>query len=278
MTYRAFSSPLCNIPASDGPGRSALVRGLGDGVGETGPVSDGRPVAVDGPQATVAAALPGAAALGLLPAPGARPVPAARLADPSWTAAVLADRGQRQDISDRRVLATVWWYSASSALLTPPLAGLVTGRPLSARLCDTTLYALSGSLLVAAVSSAAGPPSAAELAIQLRDAMAPVIAAVATAGGMRERPLWAIATDSLANRLLALGRALEDVPGTTALAAPLAAAIGAPLPIPRYVHVRGNRFTRRCSCCLIYRMPHESLCTSCPRRPPAERRALLEGL
>ena len=93
---------------------------------------------------------------------------------------------------------------------------------------------------------------------------------------MRERPLWAIAVDSIANRLLALGRAVGDVPGATALAGPLAAAIGAPLPAPRYEDVGGARFTRRASCCLLWRVPGEPLCTSCPRRRPAERRILLE--
>jgi hypothetical protein len=82
----------------------------------------------------------------------------------------------------------------------------------------------------------------------------------------------------MANRLLALGRACGDVAGATALAAPLAEAVGPPLPAPRYVDVRGARFTRRASCCLLYRIPHEPLCTSCPRRPPEQRRILLEGL
>jgi ferric iron reductase protein FhuF len=66
------------------------------------------------------------------------------------------------------------------------------------------------------------------------------------------------------------------VPAATALAAPLAAAVGAPLPVPRYVDVDGARFTRRASCCLLYRVPHEPMCTSCPRRPPTERQILLE--
>jgi ferric iron reductase protein FhuF len=52
--------------------------------------------------------------------------------------------------------------------------------------------------------------------------------------------------------------------------------VGAPLPSPRYVDVAGVRFTRRASCCLLYRVPHEVLCTSCPRRPPGERLILLE--
>jgi ferric iron reductase protein FhuF len=87
-----------------------------------------------------------------------------------------------------------------------------------------------------------------------------------------------IATDSIANRLLAVGQAVGDVGRATALAGPLAAAIGAPLPAPRYVDVRGRRYTRRASCCLLFRVPGEPLCTSCPRRPPGERQVLLEGL
>ena len=220
----------------------------------------------------VAARIPGAAALGLLAPPSAEVVPATLLADPSWTASLLASRAPRQGTDDRRVLATVWWYSSSTVLLTPSLAGLVTGTSLSARLEDTSVSMLSGGLPVAAVATA---PSR-DLASELRNSLAAVIAAIAEAGRMRERPLWAIATDSLANRLLALGRALGDVPTATAHAASLAAAVGGPLPVPRYVDVAGARFTRRASCCLLYRLPFEPMCTSCPRRPPAERQVLLE--
>jgi ferric iron reductase protein FhuF len=222
-------------------------------------------------QAEVAARIPGAAGLGLVAPPSAPRVPGAVLADPVWTADVLRARARQLGTDDRRVLATVWWYSLSSVLLTPPLAGLVTGIPLAARLADTTV-AMSGLHPVAAVSGVRGGDTAAEL----RESIAAVVAAVAEAGRMRERPLWAIAADSLANRLLDLGRALGDVPRVTGLAAPLAAAIGSPLPAPRYVEVAGARFTRRASCCLLYRAPHGSLCTSCPRRPPAERQTLLE--
>jgi hypothetical protein len=225
-----------------------------------------------GGQAAVAARIPGAAALGLLAPPSASVVPATLLADVRWTADTLAACAPRQRTDDRRVLATVWWYSVSTVLLTPSLAGLVTGVPLSARLPDTSVSMLAGGLPVAAVSSA----PAGDVAAELRESLGAVVAAVAEAGRMRERPLWAIATDSIANRLLALGRALGDVPRATALAAPLAAAVGAPLPVPRYVDVGGARFTRRASCCLLYRVPHEPMCTSCPRRPPAERQVLLE--
>jgi hypothetical protein len=226
----------------------------------------------DSGQAAVTARIPGAAALGLLAPPSASVVPATLLADVRWTADTLAACAPRQRTDDRRVLATVWWYSVSTVLLTPSLAGHVTGVPLSARLPDTAVSMLAGGLPVAAVSSS----PAGDVAAELRESLGAVVAAVAEAGQMRERPLWAIATDSIANRLLALGRALGDVPRATALAAPLAAAVGAPLPVPRYVDVGGARFTRRASCCLLYRVPHEPMCTSCPRRPPAERQVLLE--
>jgi hypothetical protein len=223
-------------------------------------------------QRAVAARLPGAAALGLVPPASAGVLPATRLADADWTADVLARRARRLGTRDQRATATVWWYSASSVLLTPLLAGLATGIPLSARLPDLTLSVLDDGLPVAAVAAGAGADPAADL----RTTLAAVVGAVADAGRMRDRALWAIATDSIANRLLDLGRALGDVPRVTALAAPLVQAVGAPLPAPRYVDVGSARFTRRASCCLIYRLPGGSLCTSCPRRPPAERAELLE--
>jgi hypothetical protein len=126
------------------------------------------------------------------------------------------------------------------------------------------------------VAATAAAATATHLAGDLRATLESAIAAIAEAGRMRSRPLWAIATDSLANRLLALGRAVGDVAAVTSLAAPLAAAVGPPLPAPRYEDVGGARFTRRASCCLLYRVPHEVVCTSCPRRDPAERQVLLE--
>jgi ferric iron reductase protein FhuF len=223
-------------------------------------------------QADVAARIPGAAMLGLLAPPSAAVVPAAVLADPEWTAELLALRARQSGTADRRVLGTVWWYSASLVLVTPALAGLVTGTPLSARLPDTTMAFLPGGRPVAATSWAAGADPGGEL----RESLGAVVAAVARAARMRERPLWAIAADSVANQLLALGRAVGDVPRATALAGPLAAAVGPQLPVPRYVDVGGARYTRRASCCLMVGLPGGSLCTSCPRRPPAERRLLLE--
>jgi hypothetical protein len=222
----------------------------------------------DDAQASVAARIPGAAGLGLVLPPSARLLAAADLAEPDRVAWLIGARARAVD----RVTATVWWYSASIVLLTPALAGLVTGVALSGRLADTSLAFRVDGLPVAAVSTAIGDDVAAEL----RETLGAVVAAVAAAGQLRERPLWAIATDSIANQLLALGRALGDVPAVTAHAAPLAAAIGAPLPVPRYVDVAGARFTQRASCCLMLELPGGAVCTSCPRREPAERQALLQ--
>ncbi|MGY1739343.1 MULTISPECIES: (2Fe-2S)-binding protein [unclassified Blastococcus] len=228
----------------------------------------------DGGQAAVAARVPGAGGLGLVAPPMGAVVPGPVLADPAETAVRVEELGRRYRSADRRVLATVWWYSLSAVLVTPPLAGLVTGVPLSARLPDLSVTLLAGGTPVAAES--AGPGG--DVAADLRETLAAVVGAVSEAGGVRPAPLWAIATDSIANRLLALGRALGDVGAVTALAGPLAAAVGAPLPAPRYVDVgpRAVRFTRRASCCLLYRLPGEATCTSCPRRTPFEREVLLE--
>lgn len=223
-----------------------------------------------GPQISVVARLRGAAGLGLVPPPSAVAVPAVALADAAVTAALVARRTPGG--VGPRVAATVWWYSASAVLMTPTLAGLVTGVPLSARPGDVTLAVGSGGLPVAATSSALGTDPGAEL----RELLTVVIGALADVGGMRARPLWAIATDALAGQLLTLGRVVGAVPAATALASPLATAIGPPMPAPRYMDVGSARFVRRASCCLVYRLPDGALCTSCPRRPPGERRRLLE--
>ncbi|WP_104526549.1 (2Fe-2S)-binding protein [Blastococcus saxobsidens] len=225
-------------------------------------------------QTAVAGRIPGAGALGLLVPAGTRVVPAAVLADPGWTAELLAARARVQRTTDRRVLATVWWYSVSSALLTPALAGLVAGIPLSARLADLSVSLLPGLQPIAAVAAGGGSR---DLADDLRGSIGAVTAAVAEAGRMRERPLWAIATDTVANRLLALGEAVGDVERATGLAAPLVSAVGPPLPAPRYEDVAGRRFVRRSSCCLVDRTAGMPTCASCPQRPPEERRALLEA-
>lgn len=202
-------------------------------------------------------------------------------ADPSWLAEQIRLRGQLWNIDDQRVLATLWWYSASTVLITPSLASLVvSGTALSPRLPDLVLHDTASNRLAGSHSTAVLGADIDELGRELDGTLHAVITAVAGFTGGRQRPLWAIATDAIANRLLWAGQLTDRVHDATALAAPLCAAIGAHLPAPRYLDLGqpARRFVRRSSCCLIYRVPGEALCTSCPRRPPAQRQVLLEAI
>jgi ferric iron reductase protein FhuF len=219
----------------------------------------------------------------LVSSPGAVRVPAVAILDPAWLREQLRLRRERWRTQDPRVLATLWWYAASVWLPSPALASLlVTGRALSPRLEDVTLYWWPDGQVTASASAAvlAGPDQTAQLGHALGAMFDAVIGPLAEAGGMRERPLWAIASDSLANRLLCLGRQVGDVDRATDLAVPLADAVGPRMPVPRFVDVqavpgRPARFTRRNSCCLIYEAPDQDMCSSCPKLAPTERQARL---
>ena len=213
------------------------------------------------------------------------PVSFALVDDPEWLNTQIVLQAQRWPTVDRRVLATLWWYSVSQVFLTPTVASmLVTGQALSARPADVEMHWLPDGRVFTARSTAVldRGNDVRSVAAALRDSLDLAIPAVARAGAGRERPLWAIATDSLANRLLWVGRARGEVDRATALAGTLAELIGAPMPAPRYVDVdrrpprQGQvRFVRRGSCCLVYLEPGEAKCSSCPRLPPSSRQALL---
>jgi ferric iron reductase protein FhuF len=230
---------------------------------------------------------------------------ATRITDPAWLAEQVRLCGATWNVDDQHVLATLWWYSASTTLVTPALASLVaTGTALSPRLEDTVLHytpssrTLSSrtpsSRLTGSHSTAILGPDLDQLGAALETTLTTVITALGAFTGGRRRPLWAIATDAIANRLLWAGQALGRVREATDLAAPVIAAAGLQLLPPRYVDVESSslsspaeatgrtpsvrRFVRRSSCCLIYRIPGEGLCTSCPGRDPAERADLLSHL
>ncbi|NEW28370.1 (2Fe-2S)-binding protein [Nocardia cyriacigeorgica] len=101
----------------------------------------------------------------------------------------------------------------------------------------------------------------------LRDTLAAVIAQVAAVSGAKPPALWAVVADAIGNRAIDAG-----VPeaGTR-----LAGEIGGKLPAPRFVEIGERTFVRRISCCLVYEVPGCEMCTSCPKRPSAERERLL---
>ncbi|MDY7106858.1 MAG: (2Fe-2S)-binding protein [Actinomycetota bacterium] len=216
-------------------------------------------------------------------------VAAVAIEDPAWLAEQVRLRGERWRTDDARVLATLWWYSASAWVIGPTLASLAVGAPvLSADLGDLSVRWLGDSRITGATSSRvigrsadADPPTHDRVeaaAASLRRLYDRVIPAVAAHAAIAPRPLWAIATDAIANRLLVIGRAIGEEEATTALLDPLVDAVGHPMPRGRYVRdadadadtdTDGLR-VRRCSCCLLYLAPGQSTCGTCPRlRAPA---------
>lgn len=159
---------------------------------------------------------------------------------------------------DARTAGVLWWYSASSVLLGPPAESYVRGGPVA--LGDMTLFLHpDGRVLDARAARTAPVDEAPALAADL---VATCVSAVASASGASPRALWAIASDSLANRVLWAG-------GGTAEAVALAA--DERFPTPRYVEVAGQRVVRRVSCCLVYESPGQQKCVSCPRQLPDDR-------
>ena len=132
---------------------------------------------------------------------------------------------------DLRVLATLWWCSVSDRYVVAAAASLLaTSRALSPRVDDVTLHRLPDSRVTGGTSGVEliGEDPVTALGAAIRVTSSDVLPRVAEAGQMRERPLWAIATDALGNRFLWAGRAvgLDASPTATAVAA----AVGAPLP------------------------------------------------
>lgn len=256
---------------------------------------------------TTLAGLPRSAHGYLVPAGQAQAVALGRVGDAAWLAVQIDLQARRWPSVDRRVRATLWWYSVSQVFVTPTLASLfMTGRALSPRSADVELHRLADGNIFTARSLAVldddgavddpgndpgGGPArerhdpVGQVAAALRDSLEFAIPALAAAGAERELPLWAIATDSLANRLLWLGKACGEMDRATALAATIAELIGFPLPTPRYVSVARTSpssgtatFVRRASCCLVYLEPGEAKCASCPRQTPEQRSAQLSAV
>jgi FhuF 2Fe-2S C-terminal domain len=184
-------------------------------------------------------------------------VPASSITDPGWLDAQLAATARWYSLDDPRTIGVLWWYSASSALLGPPVASFDPGL-------DRVTLQVNANGFVLDARSEVALPDFAKLGRRLEEMLATCVSAVSARSGAAARALWAIATDSLANRVLWAGE-------SSALADKLAAAVGPVLPKPRYVEVSGRLIVRRASCCLIYEAPGQSKCASCPRQTPAER-------
>lgn len=189
---------------------------------------------------------------------GLSPVPALAITDSGWLGAQIEAAARRYRYNRLPDIGVLWWYSASSVLLGPAVESRDPG------LSSVTLYVHPDGRILDAHSAVAledvGP--------RLAEALTASIEAVVRQTGAHRRALWAIATDSLANRALWAGL-------DRSVAEKLAATVGPELPMPRYVEVSGRLVVRRASCCLIYLAPGQAKCVSCPRQTPEQRRQRL---
>ncbi|GHF62997.1 hypothetical protein FHX82_003001 [Amycolatopsis bartoniae] len=191
--------------------------------------------------------------------------PATRITDRAWLRAQIDLAARRYGHARTDVLGTIWWYSASSVLVAPTLETLAKAEPpLDPALDALSLELLPDGTLVSAQSSRR---LTGDVGAAFAGMIEAVVAALEDVTGARAPALRAIATDSVANRLLWNG-----APG---LAEPMAAAIG--LPKPRYADVGGTTVVRRASCCLLYLATRQDKCLSCPRQTPAERERRLRS-
>ncbi|WP_116048385.1 (2Fe-2S)-binding protein [Amycolatopsis palatopharyngis] len=207
-------------------------------------------------------------------------VPATAFADRDWLTEDL-ERAARMygGRTERRVLGTIRWYSASSVLVAPSVESLVlTGTALDPALSAVTVDLHPDGRMPGARSNRVLGDDLGELGAAFGSALGAAVRAIAELSGASEPSLWAIAGDSICNRLLWSGTAAGDVDAAMALARPLLAAVHPRLPAPRFVRVGRTPVVRRASCCLIYEAGGSEKCTSCPRQTPATREARLRAL
>ena len=187
------------------------------------------------------------------------------LRDPDWLTEQVRRLGRPWRSDDLRILATLWWYSASDVLVQRPVSTLVSRGRAADPLPDAVQVRQDG-YLAGAWSDRTLPEGSAALGAALAPALGPSIDALAELGGAGRRSLWAITADAVANRMLLAGP--SAAPG---LAAQVAVASAGLLPRPRYVTAGSGCYVRRASCCLIYLLPQEGKCISCPRQTPEVR-------
>ncbi|WP_336084123.1 (2Fe-2S)-binding protein [Nocardia sp. SSK8] len=215
-------------------------------------------------------------------------VPGRLLTDPAWIAARIDEMGRSWGTDVPRVAGTLWWCMVASALVGPITSAYAAGRPAPVAAlgefdCEVrpdggvehvgfhrVPVDADGRAVRSDVGGERGAGAAEEVGDALRATLAAVIAQVAAVSGAGMPALWAIVADAVGNRAL-------DV-GAPEVGARLAADVGSRLIPPRFVTVGARTFVKRISCCLVYEVRGCQMCTSCPKRPAAERAELLAGL
>ncbi len=211
--------------------------------------------------------------------------PGLLLTDPAWVSARIDEMSRSWGTETPRVGGTLWWCMVASTLVEQIAVAYAAGTPAPvaalgefdcvvrpdggvehARFRRVPVDG-TGRSVRSDVGGERGACAADEVATALRDTLTAVIAQVAAVSGAGIPALWAVVADAMGNRALDAG--------APEAATRLAADVGSRLPAPRFVTVAGRTFVRRASCCLVYEVPGQQMCTSCPKRPPAERAELL---
>ncbi|MEV5832222.1 (2Fe-2S)-binding protein [Nocardia sp. NPDC052112] len=218
-------------------------------------------------------------------------VPGRTLTEPDWLSARIAEMGRSWGTTEPRVSGTLWWCMVASALVEQLACAYANEDPAPEPYLDRLDCEVRPDggiervhIHPAAVAVQRGPEvapgdndtSESDAALgracarALRETLAAVIGPVAAVSGAGVPSLWAIAADAIGNRALDAGNPEAGVR--------LASEVGGKLPVPRFVAVEGRSFVRRISCCLVFEVPGCEMCTSCPKRPAAERATLLAQL
>ncbi|WP_228001622.1 (2Fe-2S)-binding protein [Nocardia australiensis] len=207
-------------------------------------------------------------------------VSGATLTEPDWLAARIAEMGRAWGTTQPRIAGTLWWCMVASALVEQIARAYAHREPVPEPTLDRLDCEIRGDGGIERVhimppvrtpaAAADSTPTGSTSATALRETLAAVIAPVAAVSGAGVPALWAIAADAIGNRALDAG--------APEAGARLAQEIGGKLPVPRFVQIGGRTFVRRISCCLVFEVPSCQMCTSCPKRPAAERKAMLANL
>jgi len=203
-------------------------------------------------------------------------VPGVSLTRLEWLAERIADMGISWGTGDSRVSGTLWWCMAASSLVDPIATAYAEGLPAPGSVLEQLLCEVRPDGGIERVVSAAhqdgradsGPDT--DVGHALHRTLDRIIPAVAAVSGAGVPSLWAIVADAIGNRALDAG---DPEAG-----ARLAREVAGRLPVPRFTDIGGRTFLRRTSCCLVYEVPGCQMCTSCPKRPVAERNNLLAEL
>ncbi|MBF6165947.1 (2Fe-2S)-binding protein [Streptomyces gardneri] len=192
------------------------------------------------------------------------------LTQPDWLAARIAEMGHSWGTTSPRIAGTLWWCMVASALVEQIARAYAYDEHAPEPALDRMECEVRPDGGVERVRIPANDGPRAGSAAVLRETLAAVITPVAEVSGAAVPALWAITTDAIGNRALDAG--------SPDAGARLAIDIGGKLPAPRFVEIGGRTFVRRISCCLVFEVPGCQMCTSCPKRPAAERTALLADL